>query len=407
MLKTSESLFTGKIRRLEPSMITKMQALGNRWNALSFTAGQPSSDLYPLEGLQASFARSLGNADLLPYSPYNGGYPKLRQWIVQWMRDDGLVPDWVTEDQVMLIEGAQEGIHLAAEAFIELGDGIVVESPTYTEALCTFRRQGASIFQVAMDDEGIIPHDLERVLSVAGQVKFLYTVVNFQNPSGCTTTDTRKKEILALVRRYGTIILEDDPYRHLRYEGEHQGSYMALAGNGMDVIYLGSFSKIIAPGLRVGWMVTPPKMIQPLVDLQASSNSSLPAVNQYAVWDFMSNQDVNAYLEPLKNVYRERRDALAQALRDECAPLGLEFVTPNGGFFLWGQIPWLDDDLRFARYVVEHEQVALLPGSVFFADPSQGLGTLRFSFAQSSPENSKEGTQRLARAMKAYRDSIK
>lgn len=392
--------------RLEPSLIGEMMKLVKELGAISFTAGEPSADLYPLEELRASFDRAFSEPSLFAYYPHNGGLLELRRWIVDWMKKDGLAPSWLTTREVLLTNGSQEGIHLIAEAFIEEGDAIIVESPTYPEALLTFRRQGARFLSVPVDREGIVPEALEALLEKSGPVKFIYSIVNFQNPSGYSTTDERKAKILDLARRYDTIIVEDDPYRYLRYEGRPQGSYFALDGDGGRVLYLGSFSKIILPGVRVGWLAVPPELAPKMTELRVSCEISLPAITQYAVWDFMKDRDLPSYLATIHDAYRTRRDALASALREECGPLGLEIDVPEGGFFLWGRIAWLDDVVSFARYAITEEKIGFIPGSIFFADEADGRGTVRFSFAKVSPDLAREGAKRLARAMKAYRSSM-
>ncbi len=399
-----ERLLSDKVaHRLEPSLIGEMMMLVKELGAISFTAGEPSADLYPLEDLRESFDRAFDEASLFSYYPHNGGLRELRRWIADWMKSDGLAPRWLSEEEVLLTNGSQEGIHLLAEAFIAEGDSIIVESPTYPEALLTFRRQGARFLSVPVDRDGIIPEALEKVLRTSGPVKFIYTIVNFQNPSGYTTTDERKAKVLDLARRYGTVIVEDDPYRHLRYEGEPQGSYFALGGDEGRVLYLGSFSKIIVPGIRVGWLALPPALAGKMTELRVSCEISLPAITQYAVWDFMKGRDLPSYLERLHGVYRSRRDALAEALRNECGPLGLEIDVPEGGFFLWGKIPWIRDMVDFARYAIREEKIGFIPGSIFFSDPKEGAGTARFSFAKVDGGLAREGARRLARALASYR----
>lgn len=393
-------------KRLEPSLIGEMMMLVKEREAISFTAGEPSADLYPLEELGKSLERAFGEPSLFAYYPHNGGLLELRRWIADWMKGDGLAPGSLTEEEILLTNGSQEGIHLLAEAFIAEGDTIIVESPTYPEALLTFRRQGARFLSVPVDRDGIVPEALERVLAETGPVKFIYTIVNFQNPSGYTTTDERKAQVLDLARRYDTVIIEDDPYRHLRYEGAPQGSYFALDGEGGRVIYLGSFSKIVVPGIRVGWMALPPELADKMTELRVSCEISLPALTQYAVWDFLKDRDLPHYLSALQGAYRSRRDALAEALRSECGSLGLEIDVPQGGFFLWGRIPWVKDMVAFARYAIEEERIGFIPGRIFFADETEGADTIRFSFAKVDGDLAREGARRLARAMTAYRSTL-
>lgn len=388
--------------RLQSSLIGEMIKLVAKHKAISFTAGEPSADLFPLETLSASMEKAFKKPGLFGYYPHNEGLLELREWIVEWMRGDNLLPDWVDAGNVLLTNGSQEGISLATETFIDEGDLIALESPTYPEALLTFTKQGAHFVSVDTDKDGIIPSSLETVLA-ENRVKFLYTIVSFQNPSGCTTTTERRHQVLDLCKKHDVVILEDDPYHYLRYDGKAPESYIRLAGEDDRVIFMGSFSKIVAPGVRCGWMIAPSNVMPKLNFLRVSNEISLPAAMQYALFDFLKDRDLDAYFGDLQDTYRIRRDALVSSLTKHLVPLGLEFDVPLGGFFLWGRIPGLEDMVDFARFAIETEKIGFIPGTIFFAEEGTGLDTIRFSFAKVSPEMAEEGAQRLARALKAYR----
>lgn len=388
--------------RLKSSLIGEMIKLVAKHKAISFTAGEPSADLFPLEELSASMEKAFRDPGLFGYYPHNEGLLELREWLVEWMGADGLLPEWVNAGNVLLTNGSQEGISLATETFIDEGDLIALESPTYPEALLTFTKQGAHFVSVATDKDGIVPSSLEVVLA-KNRVKFLYTIVSFQNPSGCTTTTERRHEVLELCRKHDVVILEDDPYHYLRYNGRAPESYIRLAGEDDRVIFMGSFSKIVAPGVRCGWVIAPSEVMSKLNFLRVSNEISLPAAMQYALFDFMKSRDLETYFGHLQDVYRNRRDALVTSLRKHLVPLGLEFDIPDGGFFLWGRIPGLDDMIGFARFAIETEQIGFIPGTIFFAEEGTGLDTIRFSFAKVNAEMAEEGARRLARALKAYR----
>lgn len=388
--------------RLQPSLIGEMIKLVSKHKAISFTAGEPSAELFPLEELSASMQKAFSDPGLFGYYPQNEGLVELREWIVEWMRADGLLPEWVDAGHVLLTNGSQEGISLATEAFIDEGDLIALESPTYPEAILTFVKQGAGFVPVDTDKDGILPSSLESALAKTA-VKFLYTIVSFQNPSGCTTTTERRRQILEICRRHDVVILEDDPYHYLRYDGTAPESYIRLAGKDDRVIFMGSFSKIVAPGVRCGWMVAPASVMPKLNFLRVSNEISLPAAMQYALFDFMKRRDLQTYFGHLQDVYRTRRDALVAALEKHLVPLGLEFDIPEGGFFLWGRIPGLKDMIGFARFAIETEKIGFIPGTIFFPEAGTGLDTIRFSFAKVNPEMAEEGALRLARALQAFR----
>jgi 2-aminoadipate transaminase len=387
--------------RLHSSLIAEMIRLVVEHKAISFTAGEPSAELFPLEELATSVLKAFKDPALFSYYPHNEGLLELREWIAAWMHADGLLPKWVTAENVLLTNGSQEGISLATEALIDEGDLIALESPTYPEAILTFVKQGARFAPVAVDKDGILPASLEEVLN-RNNVKFLYTIVSFQNPTGCTTSTERRRKILELCHKFDVIILEDDPYHHLRYEGKAPESYLSLAGDDARVLYLGSFSKIVAPGVRCGWTIAPSEVMSKLAFLRVANEISLPAAMHYALFDFLKNQSLDSHLGRLQDVYRTRRNALVAALERHVVPLGLTFDVPEGGLFLWGRISGLNDMVRFARFAVETEKIGIIPGTIFFPTTGEGLDTIRFSFAKVTPEMAEEGALRLARALRTF-----
>ncbi|MBC7322455.1 MAG: PLP-dependent aminotransferase family protein [Acetomicrobium sp.] len=389
--------------RIKPSAITEMMILVKKHNAISLTAGEPSSEMYPVDLLRETIERALRDPGILSYYPLSTGITELREWIAEWMKEDGLLPQSYGGENVIMTNGSQDGLNLVSEAFIEAGDVVLTESPTYPEALLAFGKEGARFVSVPVDRDGPIIEEMERVLS-QNKVKLFYTIVNFQNPSGCVTTEERKKRILELASRYGFLIIEDDPYRYLRYEGEHEGSYIGLAQDEDRVIYLGSFSKIIAPGIRCGYMVLPSKIVGPMGELILATKLSLPAFLQRATWELLRNIDMKAHLAKLADTYRARRDALHRFLQEKAVPQGMTYDLPKGGFFIWARVPWLKDCFDFAKYAVLEEKVGVVPGAAFYPDVlTADRSTLRLSFAKVPPETAEEAGERLGRALEKYR----
>ncbi|HPP15164.1 MAG TPA: PLP-dependent aminotransferase family protein, partial [Acetomicrobium flavidum] len=226
------------------------------------------------------------------------------------------------------------------------------------------------------------------------------------NPSGCVTCDERKRQILELASRYGFLIIEDDPYRYLRYEGKHEGSYISLAQEEDRVIYLGSFSKIIAPGIRCGYMVVPSKITSQMGELVLATKLSLPAFLQRATWELLRNIDMKAHLAKLADTYRTRRDALHRFLQEKAVPQGMTYDLPMGGFFIWARVPWLKDCFDFAKFAVLEEKVGVVPGAAFYPDVlTADRSTLRLSFAKVPPETAEEAGERLGRALARYKET--
>jgi len=389
--------------RIKPSTITEMMILVKKHNAISLTAGEPSSDVYPVEALREAVEKALADPGLLSYYPLSVGIVELRDWIARWMKKDGILPEGYSEESVILTNGSQDGLNLVSEAFVEAGDTILVENPTYPEALLAFGKEGARFAGVPVDKDGPIVEEMEKVLS-KDKVKMFYTIVNFQNPSGCVTSERRKRQILELARRYNFLIIEDDPYRYLRYEGNHEGSYIKMAQEEDMVIYLGSFSKIIAPGIRCGFMVVPSKIASQMGELALATKLSLPAFLQRAVFELLSSLDMEAHLAHLRETYIARRNALDASLRENAASCGMTYDLPKGGFFIWARVPWLKDCFDFAKYAVLEEHVGVVPGAAFYPDDlSADRSTLRLSFAKTPPDVAREAGQRLGRALEKYR----
>jgi 2-aminoadipate transaminase len=388
--------------RLEVSEIGEMIRLVKKHGAISFTAGEPSADLLPAHQLKEAFADVFDDPSLLGYAGSVLGYPGLREWICGWMRSDGLLPDWAEAHDIMITCGSQEGISLAGEALIDPGAYVLVESPTYMEALLSFRKQGAVCVGVPTDDKGIVVESLEAILK-SKNIRFLYTIPNFQNPSGNTASAERRAEVLDVLRRYDVPMLEDDPYHHLSYDGHTPPTYIELSGDDARVVYLGSFSKIVAPGIRCGWMIAPPSLMTRISSLRVNACLDLPSVTQRGLLNYLSRLDVKGHIEALNSVYRRRRDALLSALDRHLSGMGFRHNRPGGGFFIWGSVEDIADMTDFARYAVANEKVGVIPGSVFFAPGAEDNASIRLSFAKNDEALSEEGCIRLARAVKNYR----
>lgn len=394
-----EGFFNLKAGRIGPSIIAEMARMVGP-DGISFTSGEPSSDLIPLDGFKAAFKKTLRDDSLFSY-PSTPGYPPLRKWISEWMANENLAPGWLDPSCVILTNGSQGAVNLVAETFIDPGDLVLTESPTYPEALLAFQREGSVILPVPVDEEGPIPEALEEVLA-RRKAKFFYTVVNFQNPSGCTTSDRRKAAILDLARKHAFFILEDDPYRYLRYDGKPNRSYFEMAGDDQRVIYLGSFSKILAPGVRCGWCAFPPGVRNKLLEIRLSLELCPPALTQGAVFEFLRECDLEEHLDGLVRVYRTRRDALVRALQDSASDAGLSLSVPKGGFFLWGTCRGIRDMFAFAKYAALEKKVGFIPGRFFYPTVGEGEDTIRFAFAKVTPEQSMEGSRRFREALESF-----
>lgn len=389
--------------RLEPSEIGEMIKLTIENDAISFTAGEPSPDIYPLDELKESFKDVFNETSLLAYYKDDFGLIELREWIADRMAVDGIAPEWVSKDNILLTNGAGEAIQLVSEALIDPGSIVLVESPTYTESLLTFRKQGAQCISVPSDDNGIVPEALEDVLSKR-RVRFLYTIPNFQNPSGRTSPQERREEILRIVENYNVPILEDDPYHYLSYDRVPPDSYLKLAGEDKRVIHTNSFSKTVAPGMRCGWAVIPSSLIKQMNALRVSAGLTRAAIVQKGLVNYLKSIDFNERVNFLCDTYRVRRNGMMKAIADHLDPLGIKTNYPSGGFFVWAEVPFIDDVKSFARFAVVEKKIGIIPGSAFFTqdEAHKGNNSFRISFAKVSPEVAQDGMLRLADAFDNY-----
>lgn len=398
-----DQLSTMAKERLAPSEIGEMGRLAAEYGAIPFTSGEPSAEIYPVDELREAFCRVIEDTELLAYYKYDFGLIELREWIVERMRKDSMIPDWVRAENILLTNGAGEAIDHVAQALIDPGSLVLVEAPTFTDALLTFRKQGAQCVSVPSDDDGIVPGALEEILKKR-RVRLLYTIPNYQNPSGRTSPPGRREAILKLAEKYGIPILEDDPYHYLGYDGEPPSTYIKLAGGGQRVFHSNSFSKLVAPGIRVGWLVVPDAVIPQLTALRVCAGLSRPAFVHKGLYNYLGSISFEERVAALRNVYRERRDAMTLAVEKDLKPLGVRTNYPRGGFFLWGEKKGIGDITDFTRFAVEKKKIAIVPGTAFFPQDEEEMGreAFRVSFAKVGPKDAAEGVARLAEAFSEY-----
>ncbi|MDD4320783.1 MAG: PLP-dependent aminotransferase family protein [Acidaminococcaceae bacterium] len=398
-----DQLSTMAKERLEPSEIGEMIKLTSENEAISFVAGEPSSDIYPLAELQEAFKNVFNETDLFAYYKDDFGLIELRDWIAKQMLVDNIAPRWVGRENILLTNGAGEAIQLVSEALIDPGSIVLVESPTYTESLLTFHKQGAQCISVPSDDDGIIPEALENILSKR-RIRFLYTIPNFQNPSGRTAPLGRRKKILSITEKFDIPILEDDPYHYLSYDRTPPDSYLKLAGEDKRVIYINSFSKIIAPGVRCGWAVVPGALISQMNALRVSAGLTRPAIVQKGLFNYLTSIDFKQRVNFLCDTYRVRRNAMMKYISEYLSPMGIKTNFPSGGFFVWAEVPFIDDVKSFCRFAVIDKKIGIIPGRAFFTqdEAHKGNNCFRISFAKVYPAVAEDGILRLANAFKSY-----
>ena len=357
-----------------------------------FGSGVPARELFPVERLQESSAAAW--ADGLAALDYGEaeGYGPLRQLIAERMRRHGAQVD---PDDIVITNGSQQGIDNVVRAVVDPGEVVLVEAPTFMDAIRIFRSHGAEVVGVPMDDEGMRPDALRATLArLRSTPRILYLIPTYQNPTGITMSLPRRREILGAAREAGMLVLEDDPYGELRYDDVELPSLRALDP---AVIHLGTFSKTFAPGLRVGWVVAGDPLRQMLLSIKEGTDIQTERIMTRTVYHAVRDY-LDDHLGRARGIYRGRRDAMVHALEREM-PAGTTWTVPEGGFFVWVQLPegMNADDLLPAA---ARNGVIYLPGSWFFPDRSEVRG-LRLNFSTLPEERIVEGVRRLGETLRA------
>ena len=357
-----------------------------------FGSGVPAKELFPVERLQESSAAAW--ADGLAALDYGEaeGYGPLRQLIAERMRRHGAPVD---PDDIVITNGSQQGIDNVVRAVVDPGEVVLVEAPTFMDAIRIFRSHGAEVVGVPMDDEGMRPDALRATLArLRSTPRILYLIPTYQNPTGITMSLPRRREILGIAREAGMLVLEDDPYGELRYDDVELPSLRALDP---AVIHLGTFSKTFAPGLRIGWVVTGDPLRRMLLSIKEGTDIQTERIMTRTVYHAVRDY-LDDHLDRARDIYRARRDAMVHALEREM-PAGTTWTVPEGGFFVWVQLPegMNADDLLPAA---ARNGVIYLPGSWFFPDRSEVRG-LRLNFSTLPEERIVEGVRRLGETLRA------
>ncbi len=384
---------------LQGSEIRRLFAISMRPNVISFAGGLPDPGSFPSEQVAEIAARLIREHGerYLQYGPSRGTKEGIAAAQHRMQRRD----IHAETSQIIMTSGSQQAIDLMTKVFVDPGEVILVENPTFIGALGVFRNIRAKIQGVPMDEDGVIPAELEKRLQQARQngdkVKFLYLIPNFQNPTGLTTSLQRRQEILLLAEQYDFLILEDDPYGELWFEG---GLESVRPLKSMDqqgrVIYTSSFSKIISPGIRLGWIAAPPQIVERFDMAKQMLDVCSPPITQGIANELCMSGFLDQHIVRLRGIYQSRRDAMLQALK-EYMPDGISWITPRGGFYIWLTLPEQVSALEMLERALANN-VAYVIGSAFYADGS-GRNTLRISFCHENEETIREGIKRLSKTV--------
>ena len=383
-----------RVKGMRASAVRNLFAAASRPDIISLSGGMPDVSLLPRDVVMQAAEAALGDsrAAALQYGD-TAGRVQTRQALCDIMRDLGIR---CKPEDMMITTGAQEALDLIAKTFIDPGDVIITEGPTYLGALQAFSAYQPEIRCVPFDDEGMRMDLLEEELKKLGRggVKFLYTIPNFQNPGGVTMTSERRKRLLELSEEYDFMVVEDDPYGRLRYDGGH---IIPLRARSEKVIYLGTVSKVFAPGLRTGWIIAPRSVLAKINLVKQGTDLCGSAFNQVMVEHYFADTPWEKTLQTFVKTYRERRDAMLAAL-EEFFPPEAVWTKPEGGFFVWVTLPEYVDTSALLAVALENG-VTFTPGDGFYPDGVRGRNSMRIAFCYESPENIREACRRLAEAI--------
>ncbi|MDR0530446.1 MAG: PLP-dependent aminotransferase family protein [Oscillospiraceae bacterium] len=376
--------FSNKIASLAPSAIREILKATSQPGIIPFAAGNPAPEAFPIEAVREISRRLLLErpVDCLQYG-VTEGYAPLRARVKDDLRARlGLGKPF---DELIITSGAQQAVDLATKILCNEGDVVIAESPSFIGSLNTFRSYGVRLRGVPMQADGMDVDRLEAILKSERQVRFLYTIPNFQNPAGVTMSLEKRRRVYELARQYGTLILEDNPYGDLIYEGEALPCIKSFDDDGI-VIYAGSFSKILSPGLRVGYTLAPSELIAKMTVGKQASDVHTTIFSQLIVDEWMRHYDIPAHLQYLRALYKAKRDRMCGGL----AETPLQFQIPAGGLFLWCALPDEIEMLAFARAAVARK-VAVVPGSAFLVEPAETVNAVRLNFSTPTDDQLSEG----------------
>ncbi len=395
-----DAFLAARTRGMERSLIRELLKLSREaGRVISFAGGFPDPATFPIAELREVTQEILatGAALALQYGPTEGD-PQLRDGLIAWMAKDSIT---VARENVLITTGSQQALDLVAKVFLDPGDAVVLELPSYLGGLQAFRAYGAELIGVPQDDEGIMPDRLAGVLTdlrrQGRRPKFLYAVPDFQNPSGVTWTLPRRQRLLELAREFNTLVVEDNPYRELRYTGTAPPPIYALDQEGRTV-YLSTFSKTLAPGLRIGWIAGPESLIARCVTAKQAMDLCGPAFTQAIAAALLRRGDLLRRLPEVVALYRRKREAMLEALKREMPP-HVTWTRPEGGLFLWVRLPEGMDAGALLPAAVQEEAVMYVPGQSFHADGG-GRNTMRLNFSYPSEQEIRDGIARLARLIR-------
>jgi len=394
-----DPLYSKAVGDLHPSPIREMFHLIRKPGMISFAGGMPDPAIFPVDLFhEASGILKSQGRDVLQYGTTEG-YPPLKEFLRSWTAPR--LGRTVEDEEMLITAGSSQVSDLLCWSLIDPGDLVILEEPSFLGIFLNMHNHGARFLTIPCDAEGMqvdrIPEKIEAARAAGQRVKLCYIIANFQNPLGCTLSLERRKKLIEYAHRYGFAILEDDPYGYLRFDGEHLPSLFSLDDRGV-VVYGGSFSKILAPGTRVGWTVGAREIIRKMAVFKQGVDVCTSLVAQALVYEYCRLGHLDAFLPKIVSHYKAKRDDMEAALRRNLPPEEVSWVKPEGGFFHWVRLRTLEAQALFERCV--EKRVAFVPGAAFYPNRDGGEREMRLCFTFASPEDTEEGTRRMGEAMR-------
>lgn len=392
-------IFSNKISNLQPSAIREILKATADPSIIPLAAGNPAPDAFPVEEIQTIAKNILETnpIDALQYG-VSEGYQPLRDTIAGWIKNKENIG--TDDDTVLVLSGATQVMDLVTKVLCNEGDTVICEEPSFIGSLNCFRSYGCKLKGVPVDADGMNVDALEEALKITNHVKFIYTIPNFQNPSGATMSLEKRERLYQLAKKYGVIVLEDNPYGDLRVAGETVPTIKSMDTEGI-VIYAGSFSKILAPGLRVAYCCGPKQILAKMTVGKQASDVHTPCLNQMIVNEWFKNYDVDAHIAKIQGIYRKRLNLMCDAIDRELGDF-VEYVRPEGGLFIWCKLPDYVDMLEFVKKAVD-KKVAVVPGNAFLTDDKADTQYIRLNFSTPTEEGIVKGIQILGEIAKDYK----
>ena len=391
-----EYKFSDKISSLQPSAIREILKATSVPGMIALAAGNPAPDAFPIDAIREIAKDIFDNRPIeaLQYG-VTEGYQPLIERVTDWMHNDKKIGK--DTDSLIITSGAQQVMDLATKVLCNEGDVIISETPSFIGSLNCFRAYGVKLRGVEIEDDGINIEGLEKALKEEKNARFIYVIPNFQNPSGVTMSFEKRKAVYELARKYNVMILEDNPYGDTRVAGEDVPSIKSLDEDGR-VIYAGSFSKVMAPGIRVGYVLGPSPVVAKMTVGKQTSDVHTPMFNQMLVEEWMRKYDINAHIKKIKDCYRERLNFMCDRIDEELGGI-VKYVRPQGGLFVWCDLPDNIDMIKLCEKAIEHK-VAAVPGSAFKVNDYDRINAIRLNFTTPTMKDMDRGIKVLGEVAK-------